>query len=74
MEEIKPPLHSYAKCELAHRYNPTSPYESAMKIFRRWITLNPELMSELNATHYSPKCKILSPKQVEIIFRHLGEP
>lgn len=65
---------SFSKSDLAHLYNPASPYESAMKIFRRWILLNPSLMEELGQTHYNPKCRILSPRQVEIIFRHLGEP
>jgi hypothetical protein len=45
-----------------------------MKIFRKWITVNVSLMNELEQTNYSPKSKIFSPRQVEIIVRHLGEP
>ena len=72
--EDRLPIKSYAKNELAHLYNPMCPYHSAMKIFRKWITVNASLMNELEQTNYSPKSKIFSPRQVEIIVRHLGEP
>lgn len=72
--EGRTPLRSYSKSELAHLYNPGCPYESAVKLLRKWIKLNPALLKELDETYYNPKTKILSPRQVEIIFKHLGEP
>jgi len=68
------PVRTYAKHELAHLYNPQSPYSTAMDLFRKWINNNPDLRRELDATYPTPKAKYLSPRQVEIIFKYLGEP
>ena len=54
--------------------NVTEGKESAGKLLAREIHTNEPLMSELSKTAYSPQRKILSPKQIQIIFSFLGEP
>ena len=48
--------------------------ESAGKLLAREIHTNEPLMAELSKTAYSPQRKLLSPKQIQIIFSFLGEP
>ena len=48
--------------------------ESAGKLLAREIHTNEPLMAELSRTAYSPQRKLLSPKQIQIIFSFLGEP
>ncbi|MBR1596837.1 MAG: DUF4248 domain-containing protein [Phocaeicola sp.] len=76
MKEIddKFTIRSYTKAELAHLYNPTMTYECAMRTFRRWLNRVPTLREELVRSGYEQKQHVLSPRQVEIIVNHLGEP
>ncbi len=67
-------LRSYTKAELAHLYNPTMTYDCALRTFRRWLIRVPVLCDELKRTGYQDKQHVLSPRQVQIIFRYLGEP
>lgn len=60
--------------ELAVRYNPHTTVKTARRILRQWITINRLLQDELAATGYSPTLRILTPAQVAMIYRHLGEP
>ena len=55
-------------------YFPDRSKESAGKLLAREIHTNRPLMSELSKTAYSPQRKLLSPKQLQIIFSFLGEP
>jgi len=55
-------------------YFPDRSKESAGKLLAREIHTNAPLMAELSKTAYSPKRKLLSPKQLQIIFSFLGEP
>lgn len=48
--------------------------KTAVRRLSRWIIINTELFEELKATGYVLKQKVLTKKQVEIIYKHLGEP
>jgi hypothetical protein len=52
---------SATRSELAQRYNVSMP------TFKKWLDMIPNLI-------LSDKQRTLTPKQVEIIFTHLGEP
>ena len=62
------------KQDLAQAYFPDRSKESAGKLLAREIHTNEPLMDELSKTAYSPQRKLLSPKQLQIIFSFLGEP
>ena len=62
------------KQDLAMAYFPDRSKESAGKLLAREIHTNEPLMSALQSTGYSRPRKILSPKQLQIIFSFLGEP
>ena len=62
------------KQDLAAAYFPDHSKESASKRFAHEIHTNRPLMSALQTTNYSPQRKLLSPKQLQIIFSFLGEP
>ena len=55
-------------------YFPDRSKESAGKLLAREIHTNRPLMSALQSTNYSPQRKLLSPKQLQIIYSFLGEP
>jgi hypothetical protein len=54
--------------------NVTEGKESASKRLAHEIHSNKPLLAALQATGYSRPRKILSPKQIQIIFSFLGEP
>ena len=54
--------------------NVTEGKESASKRLAHEIHSNKPLMAALQATGYTRPRKILSPKQLQIIFSFLGEP
>ena len=62
------------KQDLAAAYFPNNSKESASKRFAHEIHSNKPLLAALQATGYSHPRKILSPKQIQIIFSFLGEP
>ncbi|MCE2615589.1 MAG: DUF4248 domain-containing protein [Phocaeicola sp.] len=62
------------KSEMALRYNPESPVNSALKILRRWILYNKELHAEMLKAGYSTAQRSFTPKQVSILYKYLGEP
>ena len=62
------------KQDLAQAYFPDRSKESAGKLLAHEIHANRRLMSALQPTGYSRPHKILSPKQLQIIFSFLGEP
>ena len=67
-------MHYQSKQDLASAYFPDRSKESAGKLLAREIHTNRPLMSALSQTAYSPQRKLLSPKQLQIIFSFLGEP
>ena len=62
------------KGELAMKYAPNLLPDSAVKRLMKWIRLHPQLTAALEATHYDPKQRIFTVRQVELIFEYLGEP
>ena len=67
-------MHYQSKQDLAMAYFPDRNKESAGKLLAREIHTNAPLMAELSKTAYSSQRKLLSPKQIQIIFSFLGEP
>ena len=57
------PIKTYTKKELRLMYNLSE------DSFRRWLNKVKDKIP-----HYDSKCKLLSPLQVEAIFKHYGEP
>ncbi len=60
--------------ELASLYFPHSAPRSATVQLKRWIDLNRPLCEELRAAGLVSRQRLLTPKQVELIFHYLGEP
>lgn len=67
-------MHYQSKQDLAMAYFPGRSKESAGKLLAREIHSNEPLMAELSKTGYSNKRKMLSPKQLQVIFEFLGGP
>jgi hypothetical protein len=67
-------IKSYGYGELAQLYFPNISKQSATVQFRRWIRLNFYLQTELMESGHRKFQKILTPKQVEIIVKFIGEP
>ena len=60
--------------QLATLYLPHIQPASARRTLRSWIAKNTALQNELARTGYSDKAILLTPAQVRLIFRFLGEP
>jgi hypothetical protein len=67
-------IRSYGYGELALLYFPNSTKKSASVQLRRWILFNKKLNEELNEFGFKPGMRILTPKQIQIIIKHIGEP
>lgn len=75
MNELTFRIRPYSKRELAMLYFPyTKNGESAVKNLHNLMHRNPDLMKELAETRYHSRCRMLTPLQVRIIVRYLGEP
>lgn len=68
------PVRAYSKQELAKLYAPELTKKSAGKRFAYWLKYCKPLWEELQKTEYNPLQRILTPLQVELIFKYLGEP
>ncbi len=67
-------VRAYGYGELAQLYFPNVSKQSATVQFRRWIVVNEKLKEALNDSGFQKFQKLLTPKQVEIITKFLGEP
>lgn len=67
-------IKSYGYGELAMLYFPNSTKKSASVQLRRWIVYNKFLEGELKNNGFKKGQKILTPKQIEILVRIIGEP
>lgn len=67
-------IRAYGKTELALLYMPNSAPRCACKNLQRWININPELTEELCRAGYLKQQRILTPRQVKIIVKYIGEP
>lgn len=74
MQEEKFKVRAFGYGELAQLYFPQIAKHSASIQFRRWIRINEELQKELKASGFKRFQKLLTPKQVEIIIKFIGEP
>ncbi|MFR9001632.1 MAG: DUF4248 domain-containing protein [Parabacteroides merdae] len=67
-------IKGYSFKEVAGMYFPGSVSQSASVQLRRWIKLNKLLTEALAETGLVNRQRLLTPRQVELIFKHLGEP
>lgn len=65
---------SMKKSELALRYFPASDGKVATRHLMRWINGCAPLTEELHTVGYQPRQKILTARQVRLIYHHLGDP
>jgi len=75
MEKDEPfRIKSYTWKELAGLYSPDITVGAAVKRLTRWVEHHPLLGDELAGHGWKKADRILSPRQVEVVVRHLGEP
>ena len=67
-------MNAIALTDLALQYFPRSTKRSASEQLRRWMRLNPDLQAELEALHFQPRQRVLTPLQHKAMVRWLGEP
>ena len=67
-------IREYGKTELAVLYSPCLRTVTAVKKLRRWIRGNRALMAALAEAEYNPRRLSYTPREVELIVRHLGAP
>lgn len=60
--------------ELAIRYNPNVTVKTARRILHDWINFNPHLLHDLTESGWIPTHRMLTPAQIQMIEKHLGEP
>lgn len=63
-----------SKAQLAALYAPCLSERGALKRLQAWIDFNPRLARALERAGFRKRQKLLTPRQVDIIYRHLGEP
>ncbi len=74
MQEDKFKVRAFGYGELAQLYFPQITKQSATIQFRRWIRINNPLQIALTSNGFRKFQKMLTPKQVEIIIKYIGEP
>ena len=67
-------IRSYSYKEFAMNYLPHLTPDYASKQLRRWILHNKQLQQELTASGWISGQRLLTPLQVTILVRYLGEP
>ena len=70
----EPRIQAYSKSQLAGLYLPHIQSASARRTLRSWIAKNTALQAALAQTGYSEKAILLTPAQVGLFFKFLGEP
>lgn len=60
--------------ELGQMYFPNSTSKSAASQLVRWLKFNQKLWVELADAGYRSGQRLLTPRQVGLVFRYLGEP
>ena len=71
---VSPKEHTYSKSQLATLYLPHIQPASARRTLCSWIAQNTALQAALAQTGYSEKAILLTPAQVGLFFKFLGEP
>ena len=67
-------IQTYSKSQLDTLYLPHIQPDSARRTLRSWIAQNTALQAALAQTGYSEKAILLTPAQVGLFFKFLGEP
>lgn len=67
-------MRTYSKKELAIAYAPELTVRAAVNRLMAWLKRNPQLMDELYQGGYRKEQRIFTIRQVNVIFRYLGEP
>ncbi|MDL2299234.1 DUF4248 domain-containing protein [Bacteroides sp. OttesenSCG-928-E20] len=67
-------IKTYGKGELASLYMPDVQPSTARRVMVSWIECNEKLKAELLEAGYRERAVLLTPRQVEILFKHLGRP
>jgi len=62
------------KSDLAKQYFPYYKGKSALNRLMQWINSKPELVQALALTGYHNRQRNLTPRQVELIYDHIGIP
>ncbi|MCD7977110.1 MAG: DUF4248 domain-containing protein [Tannerellaceae bacterium] len=65
---------SYGWQELASMYSPEILPKSAAKRLKRWILTNTQLYTDLINLGWREGHRLLTPGQVRVVVRYLGEP
>ena len=60
--------------ELSQMYFPNSTAKSAGTQLMRWLKYNQQLWNELADAGYTRGQRLLTPRQVGLVFRYLGDP
>lgn len=60
--------------ELAIRYNPNVTVKTARRILHDWINFNTHLLHDLTESGWIPTHRMLTPAQIQMIEKYLGEP
>ena len=60
--------------ELSLMYFPTSSVKSAGTQLKRWLRYNTALWDDLAVSGYRNGQRLLTPRQVALVFHYLGEP
>ena len=60
--------------ELAMAYAPGLSEGAARRRLNQWLRTSPDLMAKLRAAGFHDRQRVLTPRQVKIIYEHLGEP
>ena len=60
--------------QMAAAYAPELCDRAARRRLTSWLRINPQLMKRLQETGFKEKQRVLTPRQVEIIYEFLGEP
>ncbi len=63
-----------SKAQLAALYAPCLSERGALKRLQAWIDFNPRLSRALERAGFRKRQKLLTPRQVDIIYKYLGEP
>ena len=63
-----------SKAQLAALYAPCLSERGALKRLQAWIDFNPRLARALERAGFRKRQKLLTPRQVDIIYKYLGDP
>ena len=67
-------IRSYSKAELGLLYAPQRNKHNAWEAVKNWIDRCQPLSDALLSSGLTLSTRVLSPRQVELIVQHLGEP